>query len=304
VKTVLGEYFAKDFFISATQNKPYRERKTTMFKKIASITLSLLVLVFALGLTACSTTSSNIYTYIIDESYTDYIVMGTSADYPPYEWPMEVDGETTIVGLDIEIAKLIADALGKNLKVINKGFDFLIEDLEAGKVDFVMAGMTPTEERALVVDFSPVYYESIQVVLLSAEDVETYTTIDSMNVADIKIGAQLGAIQQELAETSFPLAQKQYIQQVPDLVIRLLDGQIDGLVIEKAVADGYVANYPALGIASFAIGDPDGGSAVAVQKGDAELLAVVTQVVNDLIASGEISTIVADAIALNESTAE
>ncbi len=274
-----------------------------MLKKALNLTLAIIAGVAALSATACAE-SGNVFTYVIDASYDEYIVMGTSADYPPYEWPMEVDGKQTLVGLDIEIAKLIAAGLGKNLKVVNKGFDFLLEDLEAGKVDFVMAGMTPTEDRALRVDFSPVYYESIQVVLIQADMITTYVSIESLNLATVKVGAQLGAIQQELAETSFPLAQKQYIQQIPDLVIRLRDGQIDALIMEKAVADGYVVNYPELNIATIEIGDPDGGSAVAVQKGDTELLAAINAVLNGLIADGTISEIVAAAIALNETAAE
>jgi len=275
-----------------------------MFKKMLSILLASIAVLSVAILAACAETASDVYTYVIDKSYTEYVVMGTSADYPPYEWPLEVDGKTTIVGLDIEIAKYIAAALGKNLKVVNKGFDFLIEDLEAGKVDFVMAGMTPTEERALKVDFSPVYYESIQVVLVRDADVVTYASAAALNVATVKVGAQLGAIQQELAEATFPIAQRQYIQQIPDLVVRLIDGQLDAVIMEKAVADGYVANHAELGIATFAIGDPEGGSAVAVQKGDADLLATVNAVIADLIANGTISTIVAAAIALNESSAE
>lgn len=272
-----------------------------MFKKTLGIILATLAVA---ALAACADTASNVYTYVIDEAYDEYVVMGTSADYPPYEWPLEVDGKTTIVGLDIEIAKHIAAALGKNLKVVNKGFDFLLEDLEAGKVDFVMAGMTPTEERALRVDFSPVYYESIQVVLIREADLATFASVEAVNVATVKVGAQLGAIQQELADATFPLAQRQFIQQVPDLVVRLIDGQLDAVIMEKAVADGYVANNEELAISSIAIGDPDGGSAVAVQKGDSELLAAINAVIESLIADGTISTIVADAIALNESTAE
>ncbi|MFH0992906.1 MAG: transporter substrate-binding domain-containing protein [bacterium] len=274
-----------------------------MLKKVLNLTLAIIAGVAALSATACAE-SGNVFTYILDASYDEYIVMGTSADYPPYEWPMEVDGKQTIVGLDIEIAKLIAAGLGKNLKVVNKGFDFLLEDLEAGKVDFVMAGMTPTDERALRVDFSPIYYESIQVVLIQAGNLGTYVSIDSLNLATVRVGAQLGAIQQELAETSFPLAQKQYIQQIPDLVVRLRDGQIDALIMEIAVADGYVVNYPELVIATITIGDPDGGSAVAVQKGDEELLAEINTIINALIADGTISEIVAAAIELNETAAE
>ncbi len=261
--------------------------------------LMITVLMLFVGLLSGCSTSSNIYTYILDESFEGFITLGTSADYPPYEWPKQVDGKNTLVGIDIEIAKEIAIALNKNLKVVNKGFDFLLDDLENGKVDFVLAGMTPTEERAKQVDFSMVYYEAIQVILVQKSMVNTYTTIDSLNLANVRIGAQMGSIQQDLANDTFTVAQKSFIQSIPDLVMRLMDGQVNAVIMEKPVADGYVLNQTSLAIASIQIGDPDGGSAVAVQKGNIELLKVINAVLTDLIESGKMDEIVANAIVLN-----
>ncbi len=263
-------------------------------KKLFMVGVLVLTVVF---LQACS--ASNVYTYVIDDSYTEFITMGTSADYAPYEWPMAVDGEQTIVGIDIEIAKKIAAAVGKNLKVVNKGFDFLLEDLVDGKVDFVIAGMTPTEEREEQVDFSIVYYEATQVILMSADDVDTYETIESLDQDTVKIGAQLGSIQQDLVVDTFSHVQTQFVQTLPDLVLNLTSGQLTAVVMEKPVADGYVLNQTGLAISSISIGDPDGGSAVAVQSGDTELLAIINQVLQGLIDSGEMDQIVADAILLN-----
>jgi polar amino acid transport system substrate-binding protein len=268
-----------------------------MFKKGFNIFTIVLIFMISSIMIACS--NSNIYTYIIDESYDDFITLGTSADYAPYEWPMLVDGKQTLVGIDIEIAKLIAAELGKNLKVVNKGFDFLLDDLVNGKVDFVLAGMTPTDERAEKVDFSIVYYEAIQVVLINESMVSTYTSIESLNLQNLKIGAQLGTIQQDLVNESFPLSQKQFIQNVPDLVIRLMDGQINAVVLEEPVATGYVLNHNGLAIANFSIGDPDGGSAVAVQKGNIELLNSINKVLNEIISTGQINQIVQNAVLLN-----
>lgn len=261
--------------------------------------LMITVLMLFVGLVSGCSASSNIYTYILDESYEGFITLGTSADYPPYEWPMQVEGKNTLVGIDIEIAKEIAHALEKNLKVVNKGFDFLLDDLENGKVDFVLAGMTPTEERALQVDFSMVYYEAIQVILVQKSMVNTYTSIESLNLANIRIGAQMGSIQQELANDTFTVAQKSFIQSIPDLVMRLMDGQVDAVIMEKPVADGYVLNQTSLAISTIQIGDPDGGSAVAVEKGNVELLKVINAVLTELIESGKMDEIVADAIILN-----
>ncbi|MCU0105554.1 transporter substrate-binding domain-containing protein [Acholeplasma vituli] len=257
------------------------------------------VMILFVGLISGCQTTSNIYTYILDEDFEGFITLGTSADYAPYEWPMNVDGKTTLVGIDIEIAKEIAKASSKNLKVVNKGFDFLLDDLENGKVDFVLAGMTPTEERAKQVDFSMVYYEAIQVVLVKKSMLNTFNSIETMDLASVRIGAQLGSIQQELVEDTFLTAQKSFIQSVPDLVMRLIDGQVDAVVMEKPVADGYVLNQSSVAIASITIGDPDGGSAVAVRKGNIELLKLINIVLSDLIESGKMDQIVADAVILN-----
>lgn len=263
-------------------------------KKVLSVFILTMILTVLFGYG-----SSNIYTFELDESYEGYITLGTSADYAPYEWIKNVNGKAELVGIDIEIAKSIAHAMNKNLKVINKGFDFLLDDLEKGKVDFVLAGMTPTDKRKEVVDFSMVYYQAIQVVMINEVNIDKYQTFDDLNLSTIRIGAQLGSIQQELAET-FTNAQKQYIQTIPDLMMRLSDGQIDAVIVEKPVADGFVFNREGLAISSIMIGDPDGGSAVAVQKGNTELLNVINQVIEELITSNKMNEIVVNMISLNQ----
>ncbi len=268
-----------------------------MLKKSLGSLFFVFILSFTLFLSGC--TSSNIYNYVIDASYDEYIVMGTSADYAPYEWPMNVDGEQTIVGIDIEIGKLIAAELGMNLQVVNKSFDYLLDDLSSGKVDFVIAGMTPTEDRAEIVDFSIVYYEAHQVVVTTEALVESFVTLDDINLATIRVGAQMGAIQQDLADEYFPTAQKVYLQAVPDLMLKLSEGLVDAVLLEGPVAEGYLTNMDGLAILDFEIGEPDGGSAVAVEKGNAELLAVINTVLQEIIDSGELDQIVSDMVILN-----
>lgn len=87
--------------------------------------------------------SSNVFDFFLDKRYDDCVTMATSADYPPYENIVEgADGKNTVEGVDIEIAKAIAKKLNKNLRVVHKGFDFLVEDVRSGKIDFIIAGMT------------------------------------------------------------------------------------------------------------------------------------------------------------------
>lgn len=268
-----------------------------MIKKIFMVTVSVYIIIMLIG---CNMASSNTFTFVLDESYETYITMGTSADYPPYEWLIN-DGQNnhTVVGIDIEIAKVIAHALGKNLKVVNRGFDFLLEDLKSGKVDFVISAMTPTESRAKVVDFSNIYYKATQVVLIKSDDLEVFDSIEALNKSNVRIGAQLGSIQQTYAEDIFGLAQKQFIQAVPDLVLGLRNNQLSGVIMEKPVAEGFINNLSGLAIANFLIGDPEDGSAVAVKKNNAELLSVINEVLDTLITSGQIDQFVSDFILLN-----
>lgn len=88
------------------------------------------------------------------------LVMVTSADYPPYEFRDTATGKNEIIGFDVDIAKRITQELGYDLEIRDSDFNGLIPALQAGRADFVMAGMTPTPERKKNVDFSDIYYEA------------------------------------------------------------------------------------------------------------------------------------------------
>lgn len=262
--------------------------------------LGLFALVAVITLVGCQTENTSVFDFILDETYTEFIVMGTSADYPPYEWlHKNEEGKTELVGFDVELGKEIAKALGKNLRVINRGFDFLLEDLKNGKMDFVISGMTPNAERELEVDFSMNYYTSSQAVVINKADINTFNSVESLNIATVKVGAQLGSIQQDLADAEFVSAQKLYLQSVNDLLFNLQQDKVDAIVLETPVAEGFISNDSNFVLANIAIGEPEGGSAVAVQNGDAELLAKINEVIAALIANGQMDQFVKDAIILN-----
>ena len=90
--------------------------------------------------------------------------LGTSADYPPFEYHMDVDGQDTIVGFDIEMGKLIAEELGVELEITDMAFDALLISLQQGKFDLVAAGVTYSPERYGL--FSDPYYVEGQAVLI------------------------------------------------------------------------------------------------------------------------------------------
>ena len=181
--------------------------------------------------------SSNVFEFVLDESYDGYVTMATSADYPPYENIVQgEDGKNTVVGVDIEIAKAIARKLNKNLRVVHKGFNFLVEDVRSGKVDFIIAGMTPTPSRAEIIDFSKSYYTEesvVQVVLIHKDHESLYTTIDDLNEASVRVGAQTGSIQAEFAETFTPLATAKIVQDLKELLNNLENNQNNALFTEN-----------------------------------------------------------------------
>lgn len=116
-------------------------------KKIFSLVLAMFMM---LSLVGCNKNQNTTVDELGKIKKAGKIVLGTSADYPPYEFHKVIDGKDEIVGFDIEIAKQIAKDLGVELEIKDMKFDGLLAALQAGKIDFIVSGMTPTEERKRV----------------------------------------------------------------------------------------------------------------------------------------------------------
>ncbi|GAB6089582.1 ABC transporter substrate-binding protein [Spirochaeta dissipatitropha] len=227
------------------------------------------------------------------------LVLGTSADYPPYEFVIMQDGRATIVGFDIEIARQLASDIGEHLgrtvtlDIQDIGFDGLLQALNSDRVDIVIAGMTPSEERAKSVDFSDIYYVAQQGIMVRTEDVERFTSLESL--AGRTVGAQLSTIQEELVTEELPDSRLVSLGRIPDLMLELKNGMIDALVVELPVAEGYARANADLVITDIAIGDAEGGSAVAIKKGNDDLVNLINQSLQRMIADGTIDRFVAEA---------
>lgn len=215
------------------------------------------------------------------------IVVGMSADYAPYEFHyIDENGKDVIGGFDVDIANEIADALGVELVIQEMDFDALVAALPAGKVDLVISGMNATEERAKVVDFSEVYYNSQHGILVRAEDVDKYQTFDDLEGA--KVGAQLGSTQEQIARTEIPNADLQLLNNVNNLILELKAGKVDAVIMEKPVAEMAVQSNPELAVGNPIYEDKSGGSAVGMAKNNPELLAKINEVIKNLRESGKI----------------
>ena len=104
-----------------------------------------IVCMMTFGVVGCSSKESKTQVEQIKEK--GVLVIGTSADYPPYEFHKEINGKDTIVGMDIDVANEIANELGVNLEIKDMKFDGIIASLQSGNIDMAVAGLTPTEEK-------------------------------------------------------------------------------------------------------------------------------------------------------------
>jgi arginine/lysine/histidine transporter system substrate-binding protein len=192
------------------------------------------------------------------------LVMITSPDYPPYEFYDTAGGERKIVGFDVDIANTLARELGFKLKIQESDFNGLIPALQAGRADFVMAGMTPTPERKKNVDFSIVYYEAKDtIVSLKGSKLKKPTDLKGKNV-----GVQLGSIQDQNAKTIAKKVSMQIKQlnKVPDIIQEIRAKRIEAAIIEDTIAQGFIQSNPELEYAVIA-SEEQSGSAIALPKG-------------------------------------
>lgn len=246
-------------------------------KKFAAVIVVMIIIVASFG---CSKKTEE-FSKIEKIKESGKVVVGTCADYPPYEFHKDINGKDEIVGFDIDIAKEIAKDLGVELEIKDMKFDGLLAALDSGNVDFVIAGMTPDEERKQQVDFSKIYYNAVQAVITRTEDVNNYN--DAVSLKGKKVGVQKGSIQEKIANKEIPEAQTKALGKVSDLVLELKNKKVDAIIVEFPVAKAYVANNQDLSLSNIEFTDSEGGSAVAIKKGNEGFVSKINETLDKLI---------------------
>lgn len=272
---------------------------------IKKVLVSALLGIMTMGLVGCGSADNK----EISENKNDLlktiqekgkVVVGMSADYAPYEFHyIDESGKDVIGGFDVDIANEIAKKIGVELAIQEMDFDALVAALPAGKIDLVISGMNPTEERAKVVDFSEIYYNSKHGVLVRAEDVDKYKTFADLEGA--KVGAQLGSTQEQIAKSEIPNADLQLLANVNNLILELKSGKVDAIVMEKPVAEMAVKTNPELAVGEPTYEEKTGGNAVGIAKGNEELLAKVNEVIKELNETGKMDDYILKANELSAS---
>lgn len=249
-------------------------------KKIISLILVIALSVFAFA--ACGSEKTD------DGAEKKVLTMATNAEFPPYEF---YEGDK-VVGIDAEIAAVIAEKLGMELEIVDTAFDSIIPAIVAGKYDMGMAGMTVTDERLEEVNFSESYATGVQVVIVN-EGSEITTVDDLTGDKNYTIGVQTGTTGDLYSTWDIEdegLGTVSRFNKGADAVEALKIGKVDCVIIDNEPAKAFVAESEGLKILDTAYAEEQ--YAIAVSKENTELLDNINKALEELTADGTLKSIV------------
>ena len=211
------------------------------------------------------------------------LIMSTNAAFPPYEMTTD-SGE--FEGIDVETAQAIADKLGLELQIDDMDFDAALLAVQQGKSDMVMAGVTVTDERQNVMDFTDSYASAVQSIIVK-EDSDIASVDD---LAGKKIGTQRGTTGYLYCTDDFGDENVVAYDNGLTAVQMLNNGQVDCVVIDNAPAKEFVAANPGLKLLDTAYVEEN--YAIGVGKGNTELKDAIKTALEELKADGTLQAIV------------
>jgi len=210
------------------------------------------------------------------------LVMGTSPDYPPYEFQATVHGKSQVVGMDVAVGKKIAKDMGVKLVVKSMSFDSLLVALQTGKVDMVISGMNPTPARRKNVDFTHTYYQGGYSIVINKNDKGIYK--DKNSFVGKTIGAQTGSTMYNESKKQTTGTTVKGMTSVSDLILGLQSHKLQGVAMEKPSAQAYVANNKELAMipSKFDLSASDTSASVAFAKGSTALVTAANKSVDQI----------------------
>ena len=234
--------------------------------------------------------------------------VGMECDYPPFNWTqVEADENSVPIdggmgyagGYDVEIAKKIAEALDKELVIVKVEWDGLIQKLNADQIDAVIAGMSPTAERKITVDFTDAYYNSDLVIVVRKDSpyAEASTLAD---FAGAKITGQLNTFHYTVIDQIPDVQKMPAMDTFPTMTVALTSGAIDGYISERPGAVSACAANDALAFVTpgFEASEEDTSIAVALKQGQPELIAQINEVLAGI--DADTRNAIMDAAVLNQ----
>lgn len=250
------------------------------------------VMVAALALVGCSsggsasTSSASADMTLINEGK---LVVATSPDYPPFE--NLVDGE--YVGLDIEIAKAIAESMGLEIEFKTLQFDAIIPAIAAGgQADIGISGFSVDPDRAKEIDFTDSYYIDDQAIaVMTGSEITADNADEALNAEGVKIAVQSGTTGEAYVQENYPNATAQPYGNSTDAFAAMQSGQADAVCTNKAVVDNMLAAayQDATVVKNIATGEE---YALVVSKDNPGLTAAVNEALLTLKSSGKIDQLI------------
>lgn len=253
-------------------------KRRKIMKKFKKVLAMLLAGAMVLGFAGCGSDEKE-----TDSADKNVIVFGTNAEFPPFEYVTSKGTIGEFDGIDIAIAQKIAEDQGKEAKINNMEFDSLLLALDNGQVDAVIAGMTVTDERKQAYDFSTPYYTATQVMIVKSDS-------DIQKASDMK-DKKIVVIQGYTGETCVQEMGYNYeaFKKGTEAIMELVNGKCDVVVIDSATAEKFVGDNEGLKI----VEDPEAFEAeeyaIAVKKGNTELLNQINASVQKMLDDGTVS---------------
>ena len=248
-----------------------------IIRKVSIVTLSLILL------TGCGSSINNIH----DDNK---LTVGMECNYAPFNWSTTTADEYTeqistvdyCDGYDVTIAKRLAKSLGMEVEIVKYDWDNLIPGLMQNEIDVVIAGMTATEDRKEVVDFTDPYYTSQEVVIVRKDSSLTSIT-DIQELKGKTVKGQLNTLYDTIIDQINGVKHGTAMESYPSLVNDLLNKGCDAITAELPVAEGIVASNPDLTYVTFKEGHgftADTSVSIAVKKDNTELLDKLQKALN------------------------
>ncbi|NLW71128.1 MAG: transporter substrate-binding domain-containing protein [Eubacteriaceae bacterium] len=250
-----------------------------MFKKILVLTVCLMM---ALGVASCAKEK-------------DVLKVGMECDYAPFNWTQATASETSVPledggyadGYDVQIAKMMADALGRKLEVVKTDWAGLPQALESGKIDLIIAGMSPTADRKLTIDFTDAYYTSELVIVVNRNSVYTHVT-ELSGFSGAVVTGQINTVHYDVIDQIPGVVKENAMETFPAMIVALTSGKIDGYVSELPGAVSAVAANSDLSFVQFAVGqgfvaaEDDVAVAIGVKKGNEDLVSQLNEALSGI----------------------
>ena len=240
-------------------------------KKLSKIVVFLMILTLCFAVTGCGKKKNK-----------EKIKFGTNAEFPPFEYITAKGLIDNYDGIDIAIAKQIGEDIDKEAVIENMEFDSLLVALKNGQIDAVIAGMTVTDERKEEVDFSNPYYTAVQVMIVREDS-------DIQKAADME-GKNIAVIQGYTGETCVKDLGFKYtaFKKGTETILDLKNGKSDVVVLDSVTAKQYVADNAGLKIVTDPEAFEEEQYAIAVKKGNKELLDKINESIDKMIKDGTI----------------